>query len=146
MPILTSADYPAIRAALDLSLDAEGLPDAAISLPLFQGMAEAEVLRRDPDAASRTGDELQHVRNAAVLLTAGRIAPRLPQVLRERFAGGDYEYQMQPRDWEALATSLRADAEAELSAYLAAAQAPEAAMPPTVFGKACVRPRRRSCW
>ena len=42
MAILSSTEYPAIRAALDVSLNAQTLPDATIAQGIFVGAAEAD--------------------------------------------------------------------------------------------------------
>lgn len=115
-PLLTSADYPAIRAMIDISLDSTTLPDAIIALDAYIGAGMRDVLLLDPLAESRTGTELQHARTAAIQFTAARIAPAIPRLQGETF--GDYRYQLQPVDWEARASALRAAAGAELDAYL----------------------------
>lgn len=116
MALLTTADYPAIRAALDVSLTARDLPDSVIGLAIYVGAAEAEVLVRDPLAASRTGAEQQHLVNAAVFLTAALLAPALPDLTSEHFA--EYSYNRNV-DWLARAADLRRRFEAELAAVLA---------------------------
>lgn len=116
MALITASEYPAVRAALDTSLDSTVLPDGVIGLPIYQGAAEAEVLWRDPSAASRSGAEQIRIKNAVVFLTAARLAPRLPQITGERF--GEHGYSRQAIDWTALAATLRADAAAELTAVL----------------------------
>lgn len=116
MALLTTADYPAIRAALDVSLTARDLPDSVIGLAIYVGAAEAEVLVRDPVAASRIGAEKQHLVNAAVFLTAAYLAPALPALTKERFAEYSYEQEV---DWLARAADLRRRFEAELAAVLA---------------------------
>lgn len=116
MPLLTSTDYPSIRAAIDISLTATDLPDATIALDIFIGAAMREVLSRDPEAESRTGDDLARVKAAAVYLTAARLIVTLPQILRETDL--DTTYQRQAVDVAARAAELRALAEAELNEVL----------------------------
>lgn len=106
MALIGSAtDYTAVRAALDVGLDAATLPDAIIALDTNQGAAEREVLARVPNAASKTGDDLLRCKSAAIWLTAANIAPSLPQLLRETQDG--YTYTRQSRDADRLAQTLR---------------------------------------
>ena len=116
MTILDDSSYPAIRAAIDLSLDSTALPDATIALPIFLDAADLEVKARDPLWATRMDDELTQLTNAAIYLTAARIAPALPRLLGETF--GDYRYQLQAVDMEARASALRSLADAALDSYL----------------------------
>lgn len=106
MALLTAAEYPAIRAAIDVSLDAVALPDAMIALSIYAPAAEAEVLRQDPAAESRTGDALRRSRDAAVFYAAERLVLRLPQIIREQVSA-DQGYQRQFPDPAALAADLR---------------------------------------
>jgi len=133
MSILSSADYPAIRAALDVKLTAATLPDATIALAIYLGAAEAEIVRRDPGAASRTGAELQHIKNACVLLCAALIAPALPRLTGEEL--GSYRYSQQAIDWTVRAAELRMAAERELAAVLTPSTVATASRP-TMFAVA----------
>jgi len=135
VPILTSADYPAIRAALHTSITDTILPDATIALDIYQGAAEAEIVRRDPDALTRTDDELTHIENAAVLLTAAFLAPAVELVQSEYIPGGGYRYQRPEVNWQDRAAVLRQRAETELAAVLTPTTVTSAARP-TLFGKA----------
>lgn len=116
MTILTPAEYPAIRAAIDLALDETTLPDAVIELPIFLAAADLDLKTRDPDWATRTGDQLTQLTNAAIYLTAARIAPSVPRLQREVF--GDYSYQLQTIDWEARAAALNSMADGTLDLIL----------------------------
>ena len=75
MTILDYSHYPAIRAAIDTSLDSEALPDDVISLPIYAGAADAEVETRDPLWATRQGDPLVQLTNAETLIVpaGGRV-------------------------------------------------------------------------
>lgn len=119
MTILTSAAYPAVRAAIDLSLDTTTLPDSVIALSIYLDAADLEVKTRDPAWASRTGDALTHLTNAAIYLTAARLAVAIPRVSGEDF--GDYAIKIQAVDWEARARWLRSQAESALDALLGVA-------------------------
>ena len=132
MSLLDAADFPAIRAALDVSLKAQTLPDATIALPIYQGAAEAEVLARDPLAESRAGAALQRVVNAAIFLTAAYLAPAMPALTAETI--GKYSYERKT-DWAARAADLRQRADVELAAVLTpdVARSPR---PPSLFAVA----------
>lgn len=116
MTLLTSADYPAIRAALDTSLDATLLPDAIIALPTFLGAAELEVAQRDPAAGTRTGDDLARVKLAVVYLCAANLAPSVPRLTSSD--AGDSRFTLAVADWEALAQILRGRADEQLRIVL----------------------------
>jgi hypothetical protein len=110
--ILTSADYPEIRAALSPDLGTDDLPDSVIGRDVYAGAAQREVIAIDPIAESRTGAEAAHIKAAAILLTAARLALRLTRVSSERIASFAATYL--PQDPELLAGSLRAQAMTEL--------------------------------
>ena len=113
MPILSAPeDYVAVRAAMDLSLKPANVPDVIIQLDIFQGVAERQVLERDPDAADRVGDELLRVKTATVYLTAALMLPVVPQLVRERL--GDQTYERLQMDVPARVAALRKLAYQEL--------------------------------
>ncbi len=126
---LTSVHYPAIRAAIDVTLTAELVPDAVIALDVYVGAATRAVQARDPLWATRTGDDAIRLTTAAILLTAAALAPAVPQIVSERW--GDQTYQRQPADMHALAAALRARADAALATVLAPSDA--ASDRPTMF-------------
>lgn len=115
-PLLTSADYPAIRAALDISLDATDLPDSLIDLDQFVGKGVREVLQRDSLAESRSGTELLRARNAAIFFTAALLAPSVPAITSE--SEGTYRVNREAWDGQRRQRELRALADDELNAYL----------------------------
>jgi hypothetical protein len=116
MSLLSPNDYNAIRAAIDLTIDEEVLPDDIIELPTFMGVAEEFVLVRDPLAATRTGTERKRIKNAVIYLTASLILPAVPFYVRESF--GDYSYTRTEADTKALSARLRQLADAELNTVL----------------------------
>jgi hypothetical protein len=119
MAILSSADYPAVRAALDASLNPQQLPDATIAQDIFVGAAEAELLRRVPDAASRTGDELKRVKRALVYLTAALLAHSVVRLTSVSIQTRDLSYSRQTFDPDEKAAELRGRAETEISGLIA---------------------------
>ncbi len=133
MALLSASNYPDIRAAIDTSLDSTTLPDATIALAVYVGSAELWVKERDPSAESRTGDDLQHAKNAAMYMTAALLVPAVPQLTAERYLDEGYEYTRQKIDWDKLAAELRSRAEAELAAYLDASTDTQVRYRPTMF-------------
>ncbi len=131
MAILSAADYPAIRAALDVSLNAQLLPDATIGQDIFVGAAEAELLRRVPDAASRTGDDLKRVKRALVWLTAALLAPSVVRITSLSVQTRDLSYSRQTFDPDEKAAELRSRAESEIAMLLTPGEATPSL--PTVF-------------
>lgn len=131
MAILSAADYPAIRAALDVSLNAQQLPDATIGQDIFVGAAEAELLRRVPDAASKTGDDLRRVKRALVWLTAALLAPSVVRITSLSVQTRDLSYSRQTFDPDEKAAELRSRAESEIAMLLTPGEATPSL--PTVF-------------
>jgi hypothetical protein len=129
---LASTAYPSIRAALDVSLDSTVLPDATIGLAIFQGAAEADVERQDPQWATRTGADATAIQNAAIYYTAARIAPSIPNITGE--AIGDSSYRREAVDWTARAAWLRSQGDAALASILTPTTVP--ADRPTFFAVA----------
>jgi hypothetical protein len=101
-PLLSSTDFPAIRAAIDLSLDEATLPDDVIWLDIYVGEAERYV-------ASQTADTGQNAKNAVVYWAASLIAPSVPQLTGERDTLGE-SYQRKVEDVAELVARLRAKA------------------------------------
>lgn len=116
MALLTSADYPSIRAAIETSLDSTTLPDSIIALDLYLGAGQRDVIALDSLAESRTGTALQHAQTAAVLFTAARLIGALPMIIKETFP--DHSYERNRVDAESRATELRQWAAGEIDAYL----------------------------
>ncbi len=114
MAILTTADYPAIRAALDVELNAQRLPDATIAQDIFAGAAEAELLRRVPDAADLLGDDLARVKRALVWLTAAYLAHSVVRITSMSIQTRDMSYSRQTFDPDEKAAELRSRAETEI--------------------------------
>lgn len=137
MSILSAADYPAIRAALDTSLDTSALPDQTIALDIYQGAAEREVKERDPDWAARTGTDALRLRAAAVFLTAARLTSAVIRVTSVNVQSRDLSYSRPVFDPAEKAAQLRALAEQELAALVT----PNAATSgrPTMFSLASSR-------
>lgn len=113
--ILTSTLYPSVRAALDVDLTAALLPDATLDLAVYAPAAEALIKSRDPLWATRTGDELDALKLAAIYTCAALLCAALPSLEKESFGKRDYEYTSQRPDPLKLARILRARASAALA-------------------------------
>lgn len=105
MDILTPDHYKAIREALDISLDADSLPDDVISSEVFLGAAELEIERRLPTADPND----RRVILGAILLTAANLSPSIPRVVRSSTVTA-VSLQMEQAHWDELATYLRSRA------------------------------------
>lgn len=101
-----NTDYDQIRAAVDLELTADNLPDAVIKNTVFEGAAldyvnsvlKPQTITDNPEKAKR----------AAILYCAGLIIPSLTHVVKEDIPGGTISYQN--RDLLALAEARNAQA------------------------------------
>ncbi len=114
-PILTSAEYPWIRSAIDINLDEVSLPDATIELPIFLTAAETEVTDQltTPYASLDAGDQLR-VKLAIAYITAALLVVSLPQFKSERSVDGQ-TYERTVVDPMLLANILRGRASSELA-------------------------------
>jgi hypothetical protein len=111
---ITPADFPSIRAAIDVSLTAGSLSDEIIALPIYSGQAEQAVLARVPDADTASAARQAHLHNAALLYAAASLVFAIPSFIREQ--GPEFAIQVQRIDPAVLAADLRNRADAELLA------------------------------
>ena len=118
MAILTSADWPAVRAAIDTALDTNMLQDPVIALNIYSGAADQDVLSRDPDAESRTGEDENRVQRAAVFFCAARLIPVVIRVLTLSTTTRDLRYSRLVADPETRANELRGLATDEINEIL----------------------------
>jgi hypothetical protein len=86
----------------------------SIMLPIYAAAAEADVVQRDAALATRTGDDLEHARRAAIYFCAARLAPAVPDIVQQTFF--DYRYTKAARDIAADVDRLTGLAESELAA------------------------------
>lgn len=106
--ILSPADFPEIRATLDVSLDVSNLPDATIALDINLGRATEWVISQNPDAANYAGAvdaQSRAIRRACVLATAALIAPTLPWLVQETYTNR-FGYKRQETDVGTLVADL----------------------------------------
>ncbi|MFZ1401124.1 MAG: hypothetical protein WAS33_29735 [Candidatus Promineifilaceae bacterium] len=115
-PILSTTNWPAVRAALDVSLNDKQLPDSIIGLDIYSGRAVREITSRVADATTLTGDSERRVIAAAVFLTAANIAPALPSIMRAE--SQHLSVQRKEVDWSKRAAELRQMAEEEIAELL----------------------------
>lgn len=137
MPFVTTVNYPAIRAVLDVTLDSDKLLDETIASAAYHPAAEAEVARRlGPllDAAQAAVDT-SGAQRAVILLTAARLVAALPSITLRRLLDSETRY-----DRQAVAervAQLRRDGLAELVALRAQLDPTGSAVPaPTAFAVA----------
>jgi hypothetical protein len=115
--LIDSSVYPEIRALIDSSIAESQLPDSMISMSVFQGMAEKEVVRMYPNAYIETdAAKLSHIQRATIYLTAAFLAPSVPDVISEHF--GNYQYRRNSLNTSDLADRLRGMAEDEINQIL----------------------------
>lgn len=131
--LLTQADYETVRKAIDSSLSISDLPDETIALPIYEAAAIRDVLDRDPTAASRTGNELRRVRDAAIFFCAARLAIPITgkMVINLSVQNRDLSWSRPAYDGAKRKADLLALAEAELAEVLTPSD--ETAEMPTMF-------------
>ncbi len=136
--IITSADYPSVRAALDVTLDSTTMPDSIIALDIYEGVAETDVMAADPLWRTHLqdpgpGGAGQHVMNAVIYHVAALLAMGMANnVDSEALPGGGYRYTRSRIDWDKRREYLDGQADRELEAVLALNQPDTGAMP-TLF-------------
>ncbi len=118
MAIIESGDYPSIRAAIDLELDTNSLPDAKIALDIFSGAADQDVLERDPDAESRTGEDANRVTRAAIFFCAARLVPVVMRTVSLSATTRDLSYTRKMSEIDARVNELKGQAVAEIDEVL----------------------------
>lgn len=110
---LTSDNYEEVRKRIDNGLDATMLPDATIALDTYSGKAEDDVVARLktlPDPSTAAG---RKVTRSCILRCAGECVPAVRSTFRR--ATGEFQAEVEKRDWVALQNSLFAAADAEIS-------------------------------
>jgi len=133
------ADYPAVRAAIDLSLDDTTLPDDVIGLPIYAGAAEVEIGRRVAnyaDVITAGGANAALLTNAAIWICAALLVPAVPNLTGERTPDSQ-QYSRQAFDPAAKVAQLRALADQAIGEVLG--EDPLTAARPVTFAVACGR-------
>lgn len=112
MAILSVADYPAVRAAIDVSLGENNLPDSTIALPIFHAAAERWVRGRDPNAETYTpgSANAEAIKQSAIYACAALIIGANPNITSETFTDG-YRYTRKEIDPSARQAELWSAAE-----------------------------------
>jgi hypothetical protein len=133
MVYITPAEFPAIRAALDISLDASNLPDAVINLPMYAGQAELWIVANDPLAPTYTPGSEAYIRTtiAAIYACAAYIVPALPNITSESY-GDAMRYTRKEADMAKLEAALWTRARGALPS-LAGSGADGGSTPPARF-------------
>lgn len=143
MALIDETSFDAVRAAIDISLSANDLPDKTIKLSIYQGTAENWVLARDSAAANykeggSTPDATKwaRVQNATIYKLAALLCPVIPNIIRDDF-GENESWQRKPMDYAGRAQELADLAAGELASYLETS--PTTAVLPTFFTLGCGR-------
>jgi len=116
MALLSSSDYPAIRALVDTTLTVEELPDAVLGYDQVVGHADRLIKVYVPLAESLTGNNLLRAKLAARLVAAAQVAASAPQLIDLKI--GPYAEKRQEVDWTALSKGLMLRADREVQALL----------------------------
>lgn len=106
---ITTADYPAIRAAIDVTLDNRP-SDATITASAVADDAERELENLGYDHSEYGAADQALVKRAAVLTAAALLAPSLRSVLSQTITRNGVSYTIDRFDAEARAADLRARA------------------------------------
>lgn len=118
MPILTSADFPQVRALLGgAEVTAATLPETIIQMDVYQGAAEDWATARIPTGTVLTVPQVATQKRATLYYLAGLLAPVLPDYTMRRDASGTEE-QVRPIDRREQQADLFALAEAQLADIL----------------------------
>jgi hypothetical protein len=112
MPILDATHYEQIRKAIDIAIDSSILPDSTISMDVYQGEAEEEIIQRVGEYEGLSAAEQAHAVKAAILLTAALIAPNITAI---PYYATDGQFTRQPFNGSGRAERLRARADEELA-------------------------------
>lgn len=134
MVLLDESHWDEVRAALDVKLDATTLPDSIIEKDIYSGAAQREVIARHPTAESETGENLQRVTTAAVLLTAARLVYAVAQITSITVQTRDTSYSRRAWDPEMKKAELLALADDELAAVIEPSE--DTPGRPTMFARA----------
>jgi hypothetical protein len=105
--LLTDAESPSIRAAIDITLSPKNLPDAVVALPQYRDEAVRWVRRQDAnvDTYSPDSDEFKQAQVAAIYACAALLVPFVPNLTGETY-GSDYRYTRKEVDANALMAYL----------------------------------------
>lgn len=137
MAILTSADYPAIRAAIDVNLTDQQLPNTTIGLTIYQDAADADVLELHPTAEDETGNNATRVTRAAIFFCAARLIPAVVRLTSVTTQSRDLSYARLLYDPDKFIDKLKNMAVAEINEVLTpSAETPER---PTMFKRGPAR-------
>lgn len=94
--VLTSADYPSIRQAIDIRLDEIDIPDTTIALDIYAGFAVRRVVGRLPNPYDVSLDPT--VKTACIFSCAALLIPAMKQIQNEQIAGHEKTFKV--IDWD----------------------------------------------
>jgi hypothetical protein len=118
MAIITSADYPEVRAAIDTELNDKNLPDSTISKSIYHDKAEQDVIDKDPDAASRTGTDGERIKRAVIYYCAAYLVPVVVRLISLSVQARDISYSRPAWDPDERAEELRTLGDLEIEMVL----------------------------
>lgn len=118
MAILITGDWPDVRDAIDTQVDTNALPDVTIARNIYSGAADQDVLKLDPLAESRTGEDENRVKRAAIFYCAARLIPVVIRILTLSTTTRDLRYSRLVADPEKRANELRGMAVEEINEVL----------------------------
>lgn len=135
---LTSAEYPAIRAAIDISMDVSNLPDDVIGLSIYEQEAERWVAIVHPlsDTYAAGTVEFRTVQTAAIYACAALVAPAVPTLTGETYEDG-YRYTRDKVDTGALQLALWERARAALQTLMEVSSGDSKPPRRFIFTRAC---------
>lgn len=134
MAILDQGDYETIRKAIDAKLEESSLPASTIEMPIYKGKAIRMVLSKDEDAESRTGDDKDRIKRAAIYYCAALLCPTVVRVTTLTAQTGDMSYTRPAFDPDKRAKQLFAMGDAEIDEVLTPTET--AAKRPTIMAAA----------
>ncbi len=138
MALLTSSDYPEIRALIDAQLTANDLRDSVIGADVHLGQSEREIVARVSNAQALVdaeGQDGDRVKYAAKCLTAASLVPVAVRLTSLTVQARDMAYSRQAFDPVKRAAELRAMAEATIDQLLADSDR-KVVSPPSMFRRA----------
>lgn len=117
--LLDSSQFGQVRAVIDVGLTTSNLPDDTINQDIFVATAIQDVLDVDPAAESRSGDDLDRAKRAAVYFCAARLCPVVIRLTSVNVQTKDVSYSRKTFDPQERAAELRQMAHEEIQAILA---------------------------
>lgn len=126
---VSPSEYPAIRAAIDITMTDLLIPDRIIELPIFLAQSRIWLAQKIVTVTSPTDDQKKAFTNAVIYYCASLLIPSVPQILQEQHANNQ-SYQRSSMNWDAKAADLRSKAELAVSEAIDSNIDPTSLRPP----------------